>query len=437
MTTAEELRREAKRQWYQKNKEQVQKARIFKQIQDGRKVKKETLDKYNIKTKKGKIDIPAKPIKIEFKKKPKDTTIEAVSNPIIQEINDYDQNNTKFTAEQFTNYIEGPLRKTQPILTSKTREQYARLPEAIFEMYGQTYDKNKDLTEWLTNGNKLIKAFENKKSWKSDETKSKNLGALLRLSNEFMPYKNALSDEDRQILDSQMKVWKQIASDKQEQKNQNTSYPEFFTLRNAVLKKYGKNSYEYLYYLLYDVIIPRDDLNSLIIIDDKSKINNTENYLYLNNNEGEIILNEYKTKGKYNQRRFKLTTDMIDIIKTQHKKEKEPVNRLFMNVKGKKLTNWVPTITQDILKSKGIGITDLRHSAISSSLLKVANKSLEQRAKMAVELANKAMNSISTARKSYISPLTRLDGTPFVSVSKLKEANEKIQHAYNTRSKAL
>jgi hypothetical protein len=435
MTTAEELRREAKRQWYQKNKEQVQKARIFKQIQDGRKVKKETLDKYNIKTKKGKIDIPAKPIKIEFKK-PKEKTVEAVSNPIIQEINDYDQNNTKFTAEQFTNYIEGPLRKTQPILTAKTLEQYKRLPEAIFEMYGETYNKNKDLTQWLTNGPMLIKAFENKKSWKSDETKSKNLGAILRLSNEFMPYKNALSDEDRQILDSQMKVWKQIASDKQEQKNQNTSYPEFYTLRNAVMKKYGKNSYEYLYYALYDVIIPRDDLNSLTIIDDKSKINNTENYLYLNNtNEGEIILNEYKTKGKYNQRRFKLTKEIISIIKTLHKKEKEPVNRLFMNVKGKKLTTWVPTITQDILKSKGIGITDLRHSVMSSMLFKVAKKPVEERARTLVKISEMAMNSVSTQKKSYINPLLKLDGTPFVSSKLLSDANDAVKHAYNTRSK--
>jgi hypothetical protein len=435
MTTIEEQRKEYKRQWYQANKEKVQKARIFKGIQDqSRKVKKETLDKYNIKTKKGKIDIPAKPIKIEFKKNPKDTTIEAVSNPIIQEINDYDHSNTNFTAEQFTNYIETPLRKTQPILTAKTHEQYKRLPEAIFEMYGETYDKNKDLTQWLTNGPMLIKAFENKKSWKSDETKSKNLGALLRLSNEFMPYKNALSDEDRQILDSQMKVWKQIASDKQEEKNQNTSYPEFFTLRNAVMKKYGKMSYEYLYYALYDVIIPRDDLNSLIIIDDKTKINNTENYLYLNNNEGEIILNEYKTKGKYNQRRFKLTKDMIDIIKTQHKKETGPVNRLFMNVKGKKLSTWVPKITDGLL-TKPIGITDLRHSAMSSMLLKVAKKSIEERARTLVKISEMAMNSVSTQKKSYINTLTKLDGSSFASSKTFVDANDAIKHAYNTRSK--
>jgi hypothetical protein len=448
--TKEELQN-YKREWYNNNKTTVQKARLIKGLKDNnRSLKPSTLQKYGIEiTKKNKIIIK-EPIKLRFKNENviNKTTQPHIVNVVVKPpppIEQYKDTNKKLNYKELTDFIATKLEHIPPILSAGTLNAYARLPDALFEMYGEPIDPLKDLTEWLCNSTKFIEAFYKKKSWKTDSTRSKALGQFLRLSVDFEPYKAALSQEDSQALNSQTEKWSNSADAIVKARTESTPLFEFFTIKNEVLKKYTEYSYEYLFYILYDCIIPRDDLNGFTVIYNDNEIPDKGNYLLINKaiKEGSIVMREYKTKGVYFKKVYPLTSQCMDIILKLHSGEEvQPVRQLFPGLKNK-LSSWVPKICLPFpeFKTDSIGIRYLRKSHISSRLLKLKNSSVTDKANEMVTVSGLSMNSVKTQQGSYISPLKKLNGKPFITPKKLQEANEavykELTHFYNTRSKKV
>lgn len=444
----EELR-QYKKDWYNTNKQSVQLSRIVKGLKEGtRQITENTLKKYNLSVDKdGKVVIPQKQ-KIRFTQddvgKPKDNVIKVVIKKDIDKIQHYNLTNTKFTAGNLTDFIATILPKLDnPPLSQSVLNAYARLPKALFEMYGEPYDADKDITEWMTNAPLFIKAIADKKAWKSDATKGKALGQYLRLAEDFKPYKDALSTTNKQLLEAKNNDWLQSATAIQTAKTQSTPLFQFDIIKEEVLKVHRKFSYQYLYYALYDIIIPRDDLNSLKMVYNINDMTDpATNYMFIDkaNKTGELVMKSYKTKGVYKTKTYVLTSEIIDIIDDLHSKQPQPVLKLFPEINTPKLTSWVPKITNtiDSLNKDSIGIVYLRHSKISTELLKLKNSSVKDRAAKMIALANISMNSVKSQQGSYISPLKKLNGKPFITPKQLQQANEAVKNdvmTYFLRSK--
>jgi hypothetical protein len=438
--------------WYRENAKQTQKNRIIKGLLNGtRQVTEKTLQKYGIeKDKNGKIVIPQVQ-KVRYnidtiapQSTPKSNVIDIVVTQKTSPIQMYDMSNTAFTGREMEDFCSTYIPKIEPLAT-KTLEAYKNLARNIYELYGEELTKsneNEDLTPWLTDADVLIEAIPRSTRWKVEATWGKALGQILRVAEVWPPFTKRLTDDNRQKLQIQADTWLTAAKLRRTDKSKITPHFEFETIRKAVLDKYGKFSYENLYFKMYDVIIPRDDLNSFIIVKtEKEMVVPKQNYILLDrsNKKGIIYMIEYKTKKIYYTKKYPLTAELVEIINNLHGKLTQLPNKLFPNLPDK-LTDWVKKITKSIpeLAVDNITITYLRHSVISSRLIELQSAGINNKAAKMVELANIAMNSTDTQSQSYIYPLKKLNGREFISEVKLKKANEKVVKTvsnYNLRSK--
>jgi hypothetical protein len=288
-------------------------------------------------------------------------------------------------------------------------------------------------------------AIQDSYATKTDSTKGKFLGQILRLADEFPPYSNRISKSNKTILRSQFNTWLDSGAASQREENQKTSYFTYDVIKQAIANAWGTESYQYLFISLYTDIIPRDDLNSFIMIDNKKDtIDDEKNYILLDNatGEGTIFLRNYKTSGAYGQIVLSLSAQNIALIKFLHNKETvQPVTKLFPNLPSK-LHKWIPSIECmgkiPQFRKPRIGTTYLRHSMISTTLMKINNTPDINKSRQIVLLADKSAHKVA-AQSSYISPLKKLDGSEVYEITYIEEANKaikKIVSNYNTRSKA-
>lgn len=439
-----------KLKYYNENKDKVQKERIITGIQNGKRMpSQKTLEKYNILVnEEGKIIIPPKQPKYEFTAStdPKPNVINIVRQTL-KPVENYNYSNTALTGRELTNYIvtvlqvapANPNKGTKPL--SKTEfNAYKKLPYVLFEMRGLPYDEEKDLTPWLCNAETLIQSVNDNKNWAAPGTKAKFVGRVLRLSREFPPLGNRMSQNVKATLDNQWREWNGLATVSQRAKTANKVYFSYDTIRKAVFTKYKKVSYENLLLSLYNEVIARDNFGMYMAYTNAEMKLPERNYMLLDTDrkEATIYMNEFKTDGSLGQQIFKLSKGLYDLIVEVHAKEKKTPKKLFPG-QALKLGGWMGKFLSKIpaFKDEGIDIVYMRHSVISSKLM--ALKDSADYTNGVVSLARIAMHS-AAIQTAYVSRLKDIKEKEIYDLTVIEDRNVKVERAlentYNTRSKA-
>lgn len=447
--TQDELRK-YKLDYYNKNKAKVQRERVIKGIQNGKRTpSKKTLDKYNIEVVDGKIVLPPVKQTVEYvesdptpkivkivreHRKPIEVHSTYTGKPLTADIL------TDFLNTEFTELPKAPGAKTP--LVKKVLNHYQGLPERLFKLRNIPYDGSKDLTEWLTDEKSILDWIASNPEWKSNSTKAIQLGEILKLRGVFPPLNAAMSNTVYNSLDKIWKRWRGLATIAQANKTANTILFSFDVIKKQVEKKY-KKGYEFLFLSLYTDMIPRDDFGLRMAYKEDDMKNNKHNYMLMDESKGEahIVMNSYKTVDTYRSNRFKVSPDNYKMIEMLHSKEKKKPKKLFPNVLGFKLGNWAGKFLAQIkpFENEKIDIYYLRHSCISTRLMAIKkDPDFENKA---VDIAELSMHEADTQKK-YINPLMKLDRSLQFSMDTIEKADKvfiKAVGEYNgltTRSRA-
>ena len=288
-------------------------------------------------------------------------------------------------------------------------QEYFKIPDVLFEMHKEKYDENKDLTPWIRDTTDLIEKLDTFRTWQ-DATRAKFLGRILYLSKNFPPLKNRINKDIYTILDTQYNQWEGKAKASQRNKTKSTPIFSWDVIKSQVVKKYGKISYETLIIMLYDEMIGRDDFNLNMAYKPDDMTNAKDNYLLLERKKklSAIYMNNYKTVGRYGKLVYKLSLEVTDLIMKLHPSDTAKV--LFPMEKNK-LSGFLIELLRkiDLFKDEpGLGVKYLRHSLVSTKLLKLDDNDPKYTDKV-VELAEKAMHSVAR-QETYTSPLKDAKG---------------------------
>lgn len=175
--------------------------------------------------------------------------------------------------------------------------------------------------------------------------------------------------------------------------NKTTNIPDidFPTYLERIKDKFGAGSKEYLIANLYHELPLRDDLSNLIIVNFKKEAkDDTNNYIIIpKKGKATVVINEYKTSGKYGQIKESLTLATTKILRSyMEAKHLEYGGFLFQD---KLLSSFVSKMNKKIgLKGS---ITFLRKLTVTDN----KDMSLDER----IQLANKMKHSFATSKATY------------------------------------
>jgi hypothetical protein len=119
-------------------------------------------------------------------------------------------------------------------------------------------------------------------------------------------------------------------------------------------------------------------------------------------------MNAYKTVGRYGKLAFKLSKSITDLVTKLH--PNDTAKKLFP-MESAKLSSYIIDLLKeiDLFKDEpGLGVKYLRHSLVSTKLMKLNDKDPDYTSKV-VELAEKAMHSVAR-QETYTSPLKNAKG---------------------------
>jgi hypothetical protein len=127
-------------------------------------------------------------------------------------------------------------------------------------------------------------------------------------------------------------------------------YDEYLKL---ILDKFGVYSKQYLLAKLYDECCVRDNFSKLMIVtgisitDDKK-----DNYLLCEGGDYTIILNDYKTKSKYETQTYKLSTELNSLISVYILQNK--LTGFLFPQKSKSLSSYIIAMNKQVGVNGGI-----------------------------------------------------------------------------------
>jgi hypothetical protein len=193
---------------------------------------------------------------------------------------------------------------------------------------------------------------------------------------------------------------------KQKENTNNTiiKWSEILEKAAEIELEYGKYSDESILVKLYTEIPPvRDNYGKIgvILVDSpflsseylgvRHGIKNAEGYIYINSNQAEIILFDYKTSGKFKDVIIELPPKLQNII--VHSFVERPRNYLFANRYGNptgKLSNRIKFLL-------GSTINDIRHSRVSYEFRTLGRLSLTENEKLSSKMLHSPFS-----QRSYI-----------------------------------
>jgi len=190
-----------------------------------------------------------------------------------------------------------------------------------------------------------------------------DIDILNKLSNITPLQQQTISNTYKYLYEQQIL----LANESDLQKKSKIVLSSFQDLLSKALNRYGKYSKEYLLLLLYFHYPVRDNFKNLNIVFKKSDMNQTDNFIFYDTENNEIVLyiNDYKTKSSYGGKVFIISDPEL----------KELLNWRVNNlVKTKTLfgrTKLSPFIieTMSNLGFEETGINTLRKMAVSECML--------------------------------------------------------------------
>lgn len=436
---------ERKREQYEKDKDEVQRRRIIKEINkaaegdhSARKPSIRTLTKYGLyDSEKKKIVIPETfknpTINYTDVEKPEtQKTINIVVKKTNKPVEKYDDSNTEINGAEIKNWVYTVLSvekmKGGQLRSKKTLDLYANTTRNLFKIRGEKYDENKNAISYYKDATETLNYIDKYKSWKTAATKSKNLSGVLFLIQNYPPLQSKISESVVEIYDAEYKKYGNTGKAQQMQATANKALFEWSIIRKYTLAFYdypNKNTYESLIVLLYNDIIARDDFGCLMAYKPDEVKDDNNNYCLLDRNKktATIFLNKYKTSGHYKSQVIKLSSKTAKNILELHPTD---VNKtLFEPTNNNKIGAFISNTFKKVplFKNEGINIKYLRHSIISSALARIKTTDPKYADKIEA-LAAKSFHKVST-QNTYLSPLKDAKGKRY-------EVNPEIVADYDT-----
>lgn len=330
--------------FYTENKDEIQKRAVLKRLEEGKAVRKTTLEKYGITQ-----EAPKK----QSRKK------------------------SGYTINQLEMHYQKRVDDDNIQMAQRTSNDYIRNMKRILVDTGCEPDI--DLLDCLNKGIVLDHIL---KQYPNPNTRKTYLQVFLYAIDNTPELKQDVKNRDRYF-----KEWekaKEDAAGHQIQKQVEGKVERFSAIKKRIEKDFPKNSQEVLLINLYDELTMRNDFGDIIIFDKTPPKSKEDNYLTLST--GRLIINNFnKTGNKYKPVNIKLSTALMKKIRKSLKQD--PRGMLFDD-------------TAKLFKNMKTGVNELRHAKISEELEGEGIKDPEKRK----ELYDKMMHSPAT-QLNYIRKL--------------------------------
>lgn len=290
---------------------------------------------------------------------------------------------TQFTEQEIIELI-----KNDKGITKKTRETYIVDIKRVFTTTGCSNMKG-----CLTSYKKMMTSIVNGKNPKTQQAYSINsikqtLQSVLFVGTKYMDnfellFKKPKASQIKKYIQTQFEKYKELSKNQNTVRQSTKEYPTFNDYLSKVIEIFGKNSKEYLISYLYSVFTVRDNFKNMLIIDNIKDNNGKDNFLLISRNKMMFIVNDFKTKKKYQKLEFTVTDAKLkQMIKAYIN---DPVNIRNREKFGKylfgksSLSPFVSKLNKSIGYDELGGINVFRHMRISDSN---PNISFEERKKL-------------------------------------------------------
>lgn len=222
------------------------------------------------------------------------------------------------------------LKNDRTIGSENTRETYMVDIKRVFEVtkcanFKSCLNTYKKMVTSIINSKKPIKKKKENKTKKNKQpepepepeayavnTIKQTLQSILFVGTQYMDdfkilFNNTKASQIKKYLNTQFEKYKELSRLEIEERQQNTEYPTFDEYLNKVIEKYSKNSKEYLIAYLYSQFTVRDNFKSMLILDSIRDDNKKDNFLLISRNKMMFIVNDFKTKKKFERLEFTVT----------------------------------------------------------------------------------------------------------------------------------
>jgi hypothetical protein len=291
---------------------------------------------------------------------------------------------TQFTEQEIIELI-----KNDKGITSKnTKDTYIADIKRIFQTSNCS-----NMKACLNTYKKMITSIVNGKNPKTQKAYSINsikqtLQSVLFIGTKYMDnfellFKKQKASQIKKYIQTQFEKYKELSKNQNTERQSTTEYPTFNDYLSKVIEKFGEKSKEYLISYLYSVFTVRDNFKKMLIIDNMKDNNGKDNFLLISRAKMMFIVNDFKTKKKYEKLQFTVTdTKLKQMIKAYINNPVNVKNReKFGNyLFGKSsLSPFVSKLNQSLEYNDLGGINIYRHMRVSDSN---PNISFEERKKL-------------------------------------------------------
>jgi hypothetical protein len=222
---------------------------------------------------------------------------------------------TQFTEQEIIELI-----KNDKNITKKTRETYVVDIRRVFTTTGCS-----NMKACLTSYKKMITSIVNGKNPKTQQSYSINsikqtLQSVLFVGTKYMDnfellFKKPKASQIKKYITTQFEKYKELSKNQNTERQSTKEYPTFQQYLQKVIERFGENSKEYLISYLYSVFTVRDNFKKMLIIDNIKDNNGKDNFLLISRNKIMFIVNDFKTKKKYERLEFTVTSKLKQMLK--------------------------------------------------------------------------------------------------------------------------
>ena len=329
----------------------------------------------------------------ELKKKEMDQIQTQLSNCVITESQpepepaDYTQMENVVLPNNKSNYTQDEIialiNNDENIKSKNTRSTYVSSIKRLFTMTGCT-----DMKKCLNSYKKMLNSIENSKY--SINSIKQTLQSLLFVSDKYNILHNLFSkkkaDELKKFFKSAFEKYKDKSITQLEGKQSTIAYPSFNEYLNKVKNKYGETSKEYLISYLYSQFSVRDDFKNLKIIQTLNDGNNQDNFLLINANKMMFIINNFKTKNKYQKLQYTVTGKLKNMLLEWTKTKKIGYGDLLFGKSS--LSPFVSNLNKSLGYDNLQGINAMRHMRVSDLYEGDKDLTFEEREKLSEQMGH-------------------------------------------------
>ena len=300
-------------------------------------------------------------------------------NVVVEEPQVNISNNSNYTQDE----IIALIKNDKNIKSKNTRSTYVSSIKRLFTMTGCT-----DMKKCLNSYKKMLNSIE--KSDYSINSIKQTLQSLLFVADKYNILHNLFSkkkaDDLKKFFKSAFEKFKDKSITQLEVAQKTIHYPSFNEYLDRVTNKYGEASKEYLISYLYSQFTVRDDFKNMKIIQKNSDDNKEDNFILINGNKMMFIINNFKTKNKYERLEFTITGKLKTLLLQWTKTKKIGYNDFLFGKSS--LSPFVSKLNKSLGYDNLKGVNIYRHMRVSDLYKGKKDLTFEEREKLSNEMGH-------------------------------------------------